>query len=288
MVRARLPGSNEGASVAMDLAGAVLVDGVFTDSFPVDDRGLMYGDGVFRTLRIVDSNPLWWDEHLAKLTEDCARLALTAPDSAVWNADLAKIVPRPSGGILKLLVTRGSGRRGYCPPDVPQIRRLMRYDVTLNSPMKTPVGDVQLRVCSLRLGWQPRLAGIKHLNRLENVLARAEWSDPDIHEGLLLDHSEQVISGVMSNLFIWRQNQLLTPRLDRCGVAGVARARLLRLASAHGFDVKETELNLQSVLEADEVMLTNSVWGLRRVARLETRVWSEPLVSSRLAAMLDA
>lgn len=272
----------------MNSQSVVLVDGAITDRLPVDDRGLMYGDGVFRTLRVVDSSPLWWHEQLAKLTEDCARIGLQAPDTTVWDADLDRIASRLTAGVLKLLVTRGSGPRGYSPLESRQVRRLMRYDATPIQSNPHPAASITLRVCTLRLGWQPRLAGVKHLNRLENVLARAEWTSPDIHEGLLLDQAGQVISGVMSNLFIWSQNRLLTPRLDQCGVAGVARARLMRLASAQGVQVEATSLSLQAVFEADEVMLTNSVMGLRHVACLDTKTWPQPLIGPRLAALLDA
>lgn len=272
----------------MNSQSVVLVDGAITDRLPVDDRGLMYGDGVFRTLRVGNSSPLWWDEQLAKLAEDCARIGLQAPATAIWKADLAQIASSLKVGVLKLVVTRGSGPRGYSPLESPQVRRLMRYDATPIQSKPHPAAGITLRVCTLRLGWQPRLAGVKHLNRLENVLARAEWTSPDIHEGLLLDQAGQVISGVMSNLFIWSRNRLLTPRLDQCGVAGVARARLMRLASAQGLQVEETCLSLQAVFDADEVMLTNSVMGLRRVACLESKTWPDAVISPRLAALLDA
>jgi 4-amino-4-deoxychorismate lyase len=276
----------------MSAHSSVLVDGVRAECFPVDDRGLMYGDGVFRTLRVAGGRPRWWHEQLAKLAEDCAQLGLTMPDVSHWQADLDLLAPCMSDGVMKLIVTRGSGPRGYLPPASAKPRRLMRYDATASQPIPPTPTELTIRVCSLRLGQQPRLAGIKHLNRLENVLARAEWNATDIHEGLLLDQAERVISGVMSNLFIWRdqgkQSRLLTPRLDQCGVAGVARARLMRLARAQGLQVEEAVLSLQDVFDADEVMLTNSVSGLRRVARLESKTWPVPLISPRLAALLDA
>lgn len=272
----------------MNVASIVLVDGAVANSIPVDDRGLMYGDGVFRTLRVVDSVPRWWNEQLAKLTVDCGRIGLPAPDVAEWNRDLATIAPSLSAGVLKLLVTRGSGPRGYSPQAAQKNRRLMRYDPGHMDAKRDFAAGISVRLCALRLGWQPRLAGVKHLNRLENVLARAEWDTPEFDEGLLLDQSEQVISGVMSNLFIWHRNRLLTPRLDQCGVAGAARDRLMRLARAQGLNVEETRLSLQAVLEADEAMLTNSLWGLRRVARLEAKIWPHPVISSRLSALLDA
>jgi 4-amino-4-deoxychorismate lyase len=263
----------------------VLVDGVVSTVVPADDRGLMYGDGVFRTLRVLDSAPLWWDEQLRKLADDCKQLGFSVPDTAEWQADWAQIAPDAKQGVLKLWVTRGSGPRGYAPPLCPQIRRGMRFDPLFIEPVLTPL---HMRVCSLKLGWQPRLAGIKHLNRLENVLARAEWTDADIQEGVLLDTADRVIAGVMSNLFIWRQNQLLTPRLDQCGVAGVARARLMRLARAQGIDVMEANLTLPAVFAAEEVMMTNSLWGVRRVERLDSQYWPAAVISPRLEVLLHA
>jgi 4-amino-4-deoxychorismate lyase len=267
----------------------ILVNGEPSASVPADDRGFLYGDGVFRTLRMVAGKPRWWLEQIAKLSEDASRIGLAVPDPAVWWADLEQIPAQLSDGVLKLILTRGSGRRGYLPPTAQPVRRLMVFEATPADPNSgQPRSDLCVRICTLRLGWQPRLAGIKHMNRLENVLARGEWSAPDIHEGLMLDHAERVISGVMSNLFIWRRNRLLTPRLDQCGVAGVTRGRLLRLASERGMDVEETELSMQAVFEADEVMLTNSVAGLRRVARLESKSWPDPVISPRLVEWLDA
>jgi 4-amino-4-deoxychorismate lyase len=270
----------------MTLRHGILVDGDATDCLPPDDRGLLYGDGVFRTLRVIAGEPRWWDEQLAKLADDCRRIGLEPHAASIWRGDFERLSVARADGVLKLLVTRGSGPRGYLPPEQPVARRLM-YFVADSLPADI-APDITLRICSLRLGWQPRLAGIKHLNRLENVLARAEWTSPDIHEGLLLDQADRVVGGVMSNLFIWQRNRLLTPRLDQCGVAGVARARLMRLAQAHAIEVQETDLALRDVLDADEVMLTNSVMGLRRVARLEAKVWPDPVISPRLVEWLNA
>lgn len=274
----------------MKLQHGILVDGAATDCLPPHDRGLLYGDGVFRTLRVIAGEPRWWDDQLAKLADDCRRIGLESPAASIWRDDFERLSAARANGVLKLLVTRGSGPRGYLPPAQPVVRRLLYFVADqMVDPMPAEIApDITLRICSLRLGWQPRLAGIKHLNRLENVLARAEWTSPDIHEGLLLDQADRVVGGVMSNLFIWHHNRLLTPRLDQCGVAGVARARLMRLAQAHAIEVHETDLALQEVLDADEVMLTNSVMGLRRVARLEAKVWPDPVISPRLQEWLDA
>ena len=265
-----------------------LVNGIEGAALDPLDRGLQYGDGVFRTLYVVNGKPRWWEEHLAKLAADAMRLSIVCPEASLWQADLAHLAGRLSGGVIKLLLTRGSGARGYRPPDAPTTTRILIHDPTPLVSDTWPAEGLQVCICNLRLSAQPHLAGIKHLNRLENVLARAEWNTPEIHEGLMLDMTGNVISGVMSNLFLWRDGRLLTPRLDQCGVAGVARARLIRHASAAGILVQETRIGLDDVLAADEIMLSNSLIGLRRVARLGERAWPKPVISPQLVSLLDA
>ncbi len=269
-----------------DIPLRILVNGLAATQVAAMDRGLMYGDGVFRTIRIADGRPRWWPDHLAKLAEDCARLGLDCPDVARLDEDLARIEPLPIRGVLRLTVTRGDGPRGYRPPSPQRCTRILACWAAGDPPY--PGEGLNIRVCDLRLARQPALAGIKHLNRLENVLARAEWNDPSIAEGILLDQSGRVVSGVMSNLFTWRDGRLQTPSLRLCGVAGVARARLMRLAAEEGMIVEETDFDLATLLTADEVMLTNSLFGLRRVAGLGARIWPEPLISPRLMELLDA
>lgn len=264
----------------------ILINGLAATRIAALDRGLNYGDGVFRTLRIADGRPRWWSDHLAKLAEDCNRLGLDCPDATVLDRDLARLQPLPASGVLRLTLTRGEGPRGYRPPISPRCTRILTC--WPGDGAEYPREGLTLRVCQLRLGPQPALAGIKHLNRLENVLARAEWNDPAIDEGILLDHSGRVVCGVSSNLFLWRNGRLQTPSLEQCGVAGVARARLMRRAAAEGLTVEEADFDLAALLDADEVMLTNSLMGLRRVARLGDKTWPQPLVGPRLAVFLDA
>lgn len=265
-----------------------LVNGIEGAALDPLDRGLQYGDGVFRTLRVENGKPRWWEEQLAKLAADAVRLGIVNPEASLWQADLAHLAGRLSVGVIKLLLTRGSGARGYRPPDAATVTRILIHDPTPPVSDAWPVEGLNVRICGLRLSVQPYLAGIKHLNRLENVLARAEWNTPEIHEGLMLDTTGNIVSGVMSNLFLWRDGHLLTPRLEQCGVAGVARARLMRRARAADIDVKETNIGLDEVLESDEIMLSNSLIGLRRVARLGERHWPEPAISPQLVPLFDA
>lgn len=272
----------------MNGANLILVDGQPADSLPAMDRGLMYGDGVFRTLKLLDGEPVWWPEQMAKLATDAARLGIACPPAEIWQQDLAQLAARWPTAAIKLILTRGVGNRGYAPPKMAEARRIM---VAGSLPAWSAAlwqTGVNVRRCELRLGRQPKLAGIKHLNRLENVLARAEWDNPGIHEGILLDEDDQVISGVSSNVFIYRDGELLTPRLDRCGVAGVARARLLEQAAVHGLRVREAAFNWAALLAADEVLLTNSLIGVWRVASLGERIWPEPAIYPVVRKFLHA
>lgn len=235
------------------------------------DRGLAFGDGIFRTLRMDGGQPMWWPEHLAKLDSDCQRLGLVAPKRTDWEQDLAWLSVRQPDAVVKLMVTRGPGPRGYRLPEISFPTRIASASPLPDFPDPVAKTGAKLRLCDLRLGYQPRLAGIKHLNRLENVLARMEWDDPAIDEGLLLDVDGQVISGVMSNLFVRHAGVWRTPILDQCGVAGVTRGRLLRQLGA-----TESGFGLDAVLSADSVLLSNSLIQVRWVASLGNRHWSRP------------
>lgn len=270
----------------MTLAAQTLVNGLPTDQVAALDRGLSYGDGVFRTLRIRHGQPVWWADHLEKLQTDCLRLQIPVPTPEVWQEDCASLV-LPDFGVMRMTVTRGLSPRGYALPDTPSVTRLVSVWADDETAIAGPE-HIDARVCQLRLGHQPALAGIKHLNRLESVLARSEWSNASMREGLLLDERDFVVSGVMSNVFIWKDQVLQTPLLDQCGVAGVTRARLMRLARQAGFRVEERRLTLNDVLVADELMFTNSLIGLWRVMELGDRQWPTPQISKDLWMMLHA
>ncbi len=249
-----------------------LVNGMSAESIPVADRGFAYGDGVFRTLRAVNGEPMHWRRQFNKLADDCARLRIVCPPATVLLPEVRTVARPYAQAAVKISVTRGSGPRGYAPP-VPGTP-LRVVDASAASDAGEAAAGITVRVCRLRLAHQPQLAGIKHLNRLENVLARAEWSDPAIREGLLLDQEGFAIGGTMSNLFIVERHKLYTPALDRCGVAGVTRARVMALAQSMEIACEAVQLSLQRVLEADEVFLVNSLIGLWAVTRLNERQWS--------------
>lgn len=271
----------------MTHARHVLLNGDWSETCPAEDRGLMYGDGVFRTLRLAAGRPVWWPDHAAKLRADCGRLDIAAPTEAEWLADLGKLAVVQPDAVIKLMVTRGVGARGYRPPASARVTRMAIVYPSVQHAEKLAEDGIMVRLCELRLAAQPRLAGIKHLNRLENVLARMEWDDGAIAEGLLLDQDGRAVCGTSSNLFILRGNALLTPRLERCGVAGVARTRLLRAAGRLGLSAEEADLTLHDVMAADALFFCNSLIGLRWVTRLADRHWSRPAQHAPLSECLN-
>ncbi len=228
------------------------------------DRGLGYGDGVFETIRVNDGRLTLWEGHLARLQRGLERLAIAVNPATfeVLASEARELAARPGVGLLRLAMTRGSGGRGYRPPAEISPSRILLAFPEPEFPVTSYREGVRVRVCDLRLAEQPRLAGIKHLNRLEQVLARMEWSDPEIAEGLLLDAAGHVIEATSMNLFAALGGRLCTPTLEACGVAGVMREHLLTEFAARGVRVAIAPLDLDELHRAEEMFLCNSVAGV--------------------------
>lgn len=250
----------------------MLINGFPAQSISIRDRGLLYGDGVFRTLCVRNGEPQCWPLHYSKLKNDCDVLDIVCPDFSRLSDELTALLAENADAVFKLIVTRGQTARGYAPKSAAIATHI--WDV---SPLPVyPDGweqqGVSLALCELRLAHQPRLAGIKHLNRLENVLAAAEYVDAA--EGLLLDAAGHVIEGTRSNIFLFSKDGLITPDLSRCGVAGVQRDRVLAYAQRAGISVEVRDVDLHEVRAANEVFLTNSVFGLWSVSQFEQQHWT--------------
>jgi len=240
----------------------MIINGLPGELLSANDRGLTYGDGVFRTILVREGRPLHWQQHYDKLQHDCSALAIECPSRQILTAELEQLLRIRSDGIAKIIITRGTGARGYAPSANPQVTRILSITPPPLYPVSFASAGVSVHLCRLRLGHQSRLAGIKHLNRLENVLAAAEWNNADIPEGLLLDEASHIIEGTRSNLFLVKQGALYTPDLSRCGVAGLQRQRVMDWAKQHGVECKVADLQMEALLAADEVFLVNSIIGL--------------------------
>ncbi|WNL43729.1 aminodeoxychorismate lyase [Halomonas sp. PAMB 3264] len=222
---------------------------------PGDDRGLAFGDGLFETVLMRAGQPLLWSSHVKRLARGCQRLDLPMPSLDALEASFT-LDPARGLEVFKLVVTRGSGGQGYQTPEVSEPRLLVSYR-PFTAPVERWRHGACVRLCELRLGHQPRLSGIKHLSRLENVLARQEWRDPDIHEGLLLDTQGLLIEAVSMNVF-WRdRGRVFTPMLEQCGVAGTLRDALIE--QGH---VEVAEIDARALLGVEALWVGNSVQGL--------------------------
>lgn len=248
----------------------MLINGVVADSISAGDRGLAYGDGVYRTLQTRHGRPLLWSWQWQRLAADCAALALDCPPAPLLLDEIASASAGMASAVVKITVTRGSGQRGYAIPAQCEGTRMVAASPWSGYPESRARDGVSVRLCDTRLALQPRLAGIKHLNRLENVLARSEWQDAALAEGLMLDMAGHLVEGTMSNLFLLRDGQWHTPLLDQCGVSGAMRACLIAHAP---WPVQESRLTPDALLQADEAFLCNSLLGVWPLARLGSRQW---------------
>jgi 4-amino-4-deoxychorismate lyase len=256
----------------------MLVNGAPGNTINAEDRGLAYGDGVFRTLRMQAGRPVAWERQYAKLQHDCGALKLACPSALVLSSELQQLGKTQAEGVAKIIITRGVSTRGYAPSAQTESTRIVSITPATIYPADFAKQGIRMHVCKVRLGHQLLLAGIKHLNRLENVLAASEWQGQDVPEGLMCDIAGFVISGTRSNLFMLRGNILYTPNLLRCGVAGVQRDRVLDWAKQHGVTCKVADFHMEELVLADEIFLVNSVFGLWPVRELgEYRKTQHPM-----------
>jgi 4-amino-4-deoxychorismate lyase len=261
-----------------------LVNGWPAQSVDSGDRGLMYGDGVFRTLIVKSGRALNWSRHYRLLARDCGMLELACPAEPTLVEEIGRVAPRDA--TVKVIVTRGASGRGYAyPEEIAPSRIVVAYPSLAVDPGLTSDG-VRVRRCTLVLAEQPRLAGVKSLNRLENVLARAEWRDSSMHEGLLADGAGRLVEGTMSNVFLAIGGALVTPDLSRCGVNGAQRERVIDLARTAGMGCEIRDVAFDELREAGEVFLTNSVIGLWPVVAFDDRRWAPGPLTRRLQRLV--
>jgi 4-amino-4-deoxychorismate lyase len=250
----------------------------------VEERGLAYGHGLFETMTVREGRVRFVDDHLARLSDGCSRLGIPMPSRQDLLSDVSQLIEKSKDGILKLIVSRGAGGRGYRPEVSLSVTRL----ALLYPKAPAESNALSVRWCNTRLGRNSQLAGIKHLNRLEQVLAQSEWNGAAIGEGLMLDTEGEVVCGTASNLFIVTGDILSTPDLRFSGVRGVMRLQVLKAARRLGIEVMERSLWPDDVESADEIFVTNAVRGIRSVTALESRQWSERSIATRLSQTLES
>lgn len=251
------------------------------------DRGLAYGDGVFRTMRVHHGVAHRWALHFEKLAEDCKALGIVCPVAKVLAAEIRQLFMTDALAVAKIIVTRGESLRGYAVTAASEATRIIVKSPFPSYAEQNFSDGVDLHLCRLRLSRQPKLAGIKHLNRLENVIARMEWDDTRFADGLLLDDKGRVIECTASNIFARFGKMLLTPDLTQCGVAGITRQCILQAAPALGYRPRVAHLPLSRLMQADEIIICNSLYGVWQVKSLNNQHWQPQALAATLRACLQ-
>jgi 4-amino-4-deoxychorismate lyase len=278
----------EGSAAAV----SALIDGVAAEAIAVLDRGLHFGDGVFETIACLHGRPRFLALHLERLAHGCRTLGFSPPAAQLLREEIERAAEAQERSIVKLIVTRGQATvRGYSVSGHERATRVViRYPWPVEDPVPQQQG-VSVRVAAMRLGENPALAGLKHCNRLEQILARVEPEAAAAAESLMLSRSGKLVSGTMTNVFLVdgspQAPRLRTPAIDLCGVAGIMRRVVLREAARAGITATECALSPADLANAAEVFLTNARVGIWPVARMEGRTLTPGAVTRRMQSLLQ-
>ena len=273
------------------VSSIVQVDRKLIDSIPFNDRGLSYGDGVFESIRLVSGKLTFADLHWKRLLLGIKTLQIRVGiDDVIADTEYFLEQCHLSFGVIKIIVTRGSGGRGYSIEHCSVGRIIIQWCEIPSYPPRVREG-VNIRICDLVLGYSS-FAGLKHLCRLDQVMARSELTAGRYDEGLLMDDMNFLIEGTMNNLFLLsNDNVIKTPDLIRCGVAGVCRQYILDNAEAWGYQVSIENVDMACLRSAKEVFLTNSINGVWPVISCSSMRWQfgevTQDISSRVHGVLD-
>jgi 4-amino-4-deoxychorismate lyase len=262
----------------------VLVNGQKTNQTSASDRGLLYGQSVFETIVVINATACLLELHISRLQRGCDVLGIPL-DTEQLIEEIEALIIGQRKTVLRVTISMGVGGRGYLDPQSPEPTRILSLHNYPNHPSSHWQQGITLGVADIRLSHQPVLAGIKHGNRLEQVIARSQWQQ-GWHEALLLDQSENVVEATQSNVFVVKHGELITPPLDFAGVAGVAREYVIGLAHKLGLSVQIMSLSSDNIEAADEVFLTNSVIGLWPVKKFNTTLYTGHEISHKLLTLM--
>lgn len=241
----------------------ISINGIPAEHLPIMDRGLHYGDGLFETIACRKGALQFWDEHITRMRKGADTLDITFPGEEKYFQDIKNLLDQSpdENYVIKLLLTRGQGDRGYRRPQSPKPTRAVIINHWPKYPAELVSHGINVCLCKHQVSTNPALAGIKHLNRLDNVLARNEW-DNEFHEGFMSDTNGNLVEGTMSNIFCIKNGALFTPRLDQSGVNGVIRNQVLSIAKEKNFENHIKNITVDDIYSMDEIFITNSIIGI--------------------------
>ena len=239
-----------------------VVNGALTNQVSITDRAFNYGDGVFETIAVHNKALHYWNEHYQRLEKGCEALGISSPSESELLADIKKLALSANSSIIKVVISRGQGGRGYSAAGVTQTTTVITQHEWPGYITRYQSQGINSRICQHRLLINPALVGIKHLNRLDQVLARNEWHNDDIQEGFMLDRDDNIIEGTCTNIFLKTSKGWVTPADDSCAVAGVMRAAVINKASQTGLVINKQSVKLSELASVKECFVCNSIWGV--------------------------
>ena len=251
-----------------------LRNGTFVSSQIATDRSLLYGDGIFTTIAINNGRPLFLKQHLDRLVHDGQKLKINHISLASIETALFKAIQGLDYAIARITISRSSGERGYLCTQGEPVYWITVSDWPVHIEKFRKLG-IRVRICQQRLASNPSLAGIKHCNRLEQVLARNEWHTDNYQEGLMLDSADNVLEGTMSNLFLIKEGKMLTPDLTFAGVEGIIRALIIDIAKQQNIPLTIARVSRQDIETAEALFVTNSVIGIWPITQLDEHYFNQ-------------
>ena len=259
-------------------------------SISLDDRAVQYGDGVFETVAIRDGRPRMLARHIERLRRGADRLGIEMPAASSLESDLQQALSqttlKTAYCVAKLIVSAGSGPRGYQRRDIERADAYIGLYKAQPLARRAYVHGVETLLTQSRIAIAPQLAGFKTLNRLDQVLARREWDTGQIFDGIMRDTDGRIICGTMTNVFIVNNNNIATPSLERCGVAGIMRSLIMDVLGESDLRCNTMDVRIDDLADADEVFLCNSQIGAVPVRRCDTHRWDVGETTRTVMALL--
>ncbi len=278
-----------------------LINGVASDYLTINDRSIHYGDGLFETILCSNNKLYYWSQHFQRLQDSAQQLKIACPQEQVLLDDITRLLEenKPESGsasevawAIKIIVSRGAGERGYkFSKNITSSRLVLlsSLEAEHSSLLSQQLLSGELFICKQQVSINENLAGLKHLNRLENVMARNEWNDKarnSFIDGLMLNANQHVIEGTMSNLFAIKDKQLFTPELNLSGVNGIMREMIIDLASKNNIKTSLINLTLDDLTAMDELFISNSLIAMKAVTKLGDSLYKDQAVANMIFSEL--